>query len=273
MISGVHCEAVSALCVPKRNFPRRFFKKKNILPETVMNRLPDIEDTGYHFKTADILKEALTHRSFSTEHGLSFDNQRLEFLGDAVIQLIVTEYLYKKYPAFQEGKLTKTRAFLTQRNSLAKFAKQIKLGNFIRTGRGELKAKGTEKESILCDAFEALCAAIYLDGGMRAAENFIIPLIDNLYPSLEIVESEFNPKGFLQELTQSKHKTKPVYKLEETNGQDHCKVFTVSVFINGKIMGTAVSATKKGAEAEAATKAIEIISKDNTALNPEKEKD
>jgi ribonuclease-3 len=234
--------------------------------ETGMENIIGLWEIGYEFKNLSILKEALTHRSFSCEHGLSYDNQRLEFFGDSVFQIVITEYLYKKYPDADEGELTKMRAFLAQKSTLAKFAKELSLYKFVRMGKGELRMDGTTRMSTLCDTFEALCAAIYLDGGLAASENFLIPLIENFYPSPKDLIAGFNFKGCLQELTQSKFAAIPVYKVEEAAGPDHKKNFTVSVSVNGKILAKANANTRKGAEAEAACAAAKIIESNEMGL-------
>ncbi|HPN84850.1 MAG TPA: ribonuclease III [Victivallales bacterium] len=229
--------------------------------------LPGIEEIGYQFKNLPLLREAMTHASYSAENALTYDNQRLEFLGDSVIQMVTTVHLFKKHPNINEGELTKMRSFLAQRSTLANFANHIHLDNFIKMGRGEIKNDGHKRESTLCDAFEALCGAIFLDGGMTAAGNFIIPLIEYFYPSTQEIVTNFNPKGFLQELTQSKFSTKPEYRIESYDGPDHNKTCSVSVWINGKKIASASANSRKGAESRAAEDAIKIISLDDTAPN------
>lgn len=221
--------------------------------------LPKLEDIGYEFRNPQFLIEAVTHRSHAVEKGLNYDNQRLEFFGDAVIQIIITEYLYVRYPSHDEGQLTKMRSALNQQSTLANFAKNINLGNFLRLGKGEFKANGQERNSTLCDAFEALTGAIYLDGGHEAAKNFLVPLVDDLYPSPESLLQAANPKGFLQELTQKKWATKPVYKIEETTGPDHQKTFLVSVTVNDKIAGSGTATSCKAAESAAAEAALKKL--------------
>ncbi|HBC86742.1 MAG TPA: ribonuclease III [Lentisphaeria bacterium] len=221
--------------------------------------LPKFEEIGYDFKKKELLLEALTHRSLSVEKGFSYDNQRLEFLGDAVIQIIITEYLFARYPAHDEGQLTKMRSALNQQSTLANFAKNISLGNFIRLGKGESKAKGNDRNSTLCDAFEALTGAIYLDGGMEMTRNFLVPLIDDLYPSPESLLQIANPKGYLQELTQKNWGCKPEYKIDEVNGPEHQKSFLVSVSVNGEQAGTGTASSRKAAESIAAENALKFL--------------
>jgi ribonuclease-3 len=229
--------------------------------------LPKLEDIGYEFRNPQFLIEAITHRSHAVETGLSYDNQRLEFFGDAVIQIIITEYLYCRYPAHDEGQLTKMRSALNQQNTLANFARSISLGNFIRLGKGEFKANGHERNSTLCDAFEALTGAIYLDGGHEAAKNFLVPLVDDLYPSPESLLQAANPKGFLQELTQKKWGSKPVYKIEEMTGPDHQRTFLVSVTVNDKITGSGTATSCKSAESAAAETALKALEAETTSTD------
>ncbi len=225
----------------------------------MLDGLPKFEEIGYDFKRKELLLEALTHRSLSVEKGFAYDNQRLEFLGDAVIQIIITEYLFARYPSHDEGQLTKMRSALNQQSTLANFAKNISLGNFIKLGKGESKAKGHDRNSTLCDAFEALTGAIYLDGGMESARNFIVPLIDDLYPSPESLLQIANPKGYLQELTQKNWGCKPEYKIDEVNGPEHQKTFKVSVTINSELAGSGTASSRKAAEGIAAENALKFL--------------
>lgn len=234
---------------------------------------PSLEEIGYKFQNFSFLREALSHASYSAEHALPYDNQRLEFLGDSVIQIIVTLYLYKKYPNTDEGDLTKMRSFLTQKSTLANFAKHINLDKFVKMGRGEIKNDGSQRASTLCDVFEALCGAIYLDGGMSAAENFIIPLIEFFHPSPQELLTNFNPKGFLQEIIQSTLNTKPEYKLENFNGPDHNRTFFVSVSVNGEKIATANANSRKAAESKVAEEAIKTLRKEIKPLNKLTESD
>jgi len=229
------------------------FMTKNYL------ELPGIEEIGYKFKNENYLIEALTHPSYSSENSLNYNNQRLEFLGDSVLQLIVTTYLYEKYPDTDEGELTKMRSFLTQKSTLAIFAEHVKLSNFIRMGKGEIKSDGHKRKSTLCDAFEAVTGAIYIDGGMRAARDFIIPLIEHFYPELVDIISGFNPKGYLQEIIQAKMHSSPSYKLEMSEGPPHRKSFTISVWVAGQKLAVATANSRKAAEAKAAEKAIKAL--------------
>ncbi len=231
--------------------------------------LPGMEDIGYQFKNQSILLEALTHASYSSENALPYDNQRMEFLGDSVIQMVVTAYLYAKYPGTDEGKLTKMRSFLTQKSTLALFAGHVNMDKFVRMGRGEIKSDGNRRSSTLCDSFEALCGAICLDGGLSSAERFIIPLLEFFYPSPEELLSGFNPKGYIQELTQASGSGTPEYRIDNCEGPDHMRKFTVSLWIGGEKVASGTASSRKAAESRAAEEAIRILRKESSKA-PEK---
>ena len=211
---------------------------------------------GHAFSNSRLLEEAMTHRSYSVERGLSYDNQRLEFLGDAVLQIIITEHLYARYPGEPEGQLTKMRSALAQQSTLAMLAGLLGLQGYVRVGRGERRANGHERISTLCDAFEALAGAIYLDGGLLVANRCIEPLFEPICQAPEDVLPTLNPKGMLQEFVQEKWITKPVYELAETTGPDHGRQFRVTVSINGECLGEGVATSRKSAESMAAASAL-----------------
>ncbi len=211
---------------------------------------------GHEFGNARLLEEAMTHRSYSVERGLPFDNQRLEFLGDAVLQIIITEHLYARYPQEPEGRLTKMRSALAQQSTLAMLAGLLGLQAHVRVGRGERRANGHERISTLCDAFEALAGAIYLDGGLASASHCLSPLFEPICQAPEDLLPTLNPKGMLQEFVQEKWSTKPVYELTETTGPDHGRQFRVSVSVNGESLGEGVASSRKSAESMAAATAL-----------------
>lgn len=204
----------------------------------------------------ELFKEAMTHPSFAEEHKLLYNNQRLEFLGDAVVQMIFTDYLYRKYHVFQEGNLSKIRASMVNQDALAKLARAISLSDFIMMGRGELEQGGFERNSTLCDAFEALIGAIYLDFGMGKASDFLIHVLENVCPEPMQLLHDSNPKGILQEFTQEKYGCIPVYDVLEQSGPDHNPVFEVSVKINDKQIAIGKANSRKNAEREAARLAL-----------------
>ena len=217
------------------------------------------EILGYKFKNIKLLENALTHSSFANEsHSTSSSNERLEFLGDSVLSIIVSEYLYKNYKKLPEGELTKLRASLVCEKTLCMFSKQLRVGEFILLGKGEANNHGNERASILADAFEAILAAIYLDGGMDTARNHVMRFI---VPELENGEYELfiDYKTSLQEIIQRNPEERLTYALVDESGPDHDKRFTVEVHLNSNVIGTGVGKSKKQAEQEAAHQALILM--------------
>lgn len=224
-----------------------------------INTKPLQQTIKYQFKDKSILIVALTHSSFANEKGKKTPcNERLEFLGDAVLSIVVSDYIFSHCPNFPEGELTKLRASLVCEKSLFEFAKQIKLGNYILLSRGEKNNKGNERPSILSDAFEALIAAIYLDGGMDKAKefvlSFVIPEINNHKP-----KSFKDYKTQLQEIIQKNPGEQLEYVLVGESGPDHNKHFVVEVHLNSNVIGKGGGKSKKEAEQRAAQKALELM--------------
>lgn len=212
---------------------------------------------GYKFRNSLLLAEALTHPSISLERkNFPFDNQRLEFLGDSVLQLIVTEHLYSLFPHFSEGHLTKLRAGIVSRNGLKAHALAIGLGDYLMMGRGEETSGGRNRSSTLADAFESLIGAIYLDGGFEKARHFILHQIQDVFTQLQQSPEEFNPKGKLQEILQAIAPTAPKYVLLNQRGPEHQKYFECSVIWETKELGRGTGNSKKTAEVAAATAAL-----------------
>ena len=137
---------------------------------------------GVHFRNPGLCREAFTHKSFAAEHDLKYDNQRLELLGDSVVQIVLTEELFKRYPALQEGALTKIRSAIVNQGSLAAFARELSLGEFLMLGKGEIELGGADRDSTISDLFEAYTGALYLDQGLEAARSFLMPLVNRQYP-------------------------------------------------------------------------------------------
>ena len=214
---------------------------------------------NYEFKNIELLKEALTHRSYAVERGLKYDNQRLEFLGDAVIEIIYTEYLFNRYPKEQEGVLTKMRSALVKQGALAKLARELGLGDFLRLGRGEQEAMGRERDSSLCDLFEATIGAFFLDAGIERVKEFIVPLIDKYFPDPSVMLNSLNPKGALQEYTQKEFGVAPSYVLVNSSGPDHHPSYTYAVLVKGKQLATGCASKRKTAESNAAETALMIL--------------
>jgi len=211
----------------------------------------------YKFRNSLLLAEALTHPSLAYEtQKPHFDNQRLEFLGDAVIQLIFTELLYALFPAFPEGKLTKLRSRLVSRKALQSYASRIDLGTYLLMGKGEEANGGRNRPSTLADAFEALVGAIYLDSDYSVTKRFVL---DHCEPAIRRIEhepEENNPKGQLQEILQALSSTSPRYEILSQEGPDHCRVFRSSVLWEDLHLGSGEGSSKKEAEANAARDAL-----------------
>ncbi len=215
---------------------------------------------GLTFKNKDLLKQAFIHRSYVNEHRSSKleHNERLEFLGDAVLELSVTDFLFRKYQNLPEGDLTAYRSALVNAVTLAEVAEKIKMNSFLLLSKGESRDTGRARQIILANAFEALLGAIYLDLGYVAADIFIkehlLKLID------EIVEKQkfIDPKSKFQEKAQDKVGVTPVYKIVKESGPDHNKLFTVGVFLDDDMVATGDGKSKQEAEQSAATKALEV---------------
>lgn len=215
------------------------------------------ERIGYKFRNSLLLAEALTHPSISLERkDYPFDNQRLEFLGDAVLQLVITDDLYRKFPDFEEGQLTKMRSRLVSRNGLKGHAVAIGIGKYLMMGRGEDACGGRERASTLADAFEALVGAIYLDGGIDNARAFILREAESQLEALVDAPVDINPKGQLQELLQAISPTAPRYEITGQSGPDHQKRFDCRVVWSGLELGRGSGRSKKLAEVAAAVDAF-----------------
>lgn len=216
------------------------------------------ERIGYAFKNPALLKEALTHSSYVNGKN-HHSNERLEFLGDSVLSVVVSKYLFENLTDSPEGQLTRLRASIVCEHALFPFAEKIKLGEEIFLGKGEENTGGRHRRSILADAFEALIAAIYLDGGLEAARSFILPFI----PPLESLRRGKlligDYKTILQEIIQQNPEEKVVYELADESGAAHNRVFTSNVLLNGQIIGTGVGASKKEAEQNAAKEAVKLM--------------
>ena len=213
---------------------------------------------GYRFQNPLLLAEALTHPSLAYEtHRAHFDNQRLEFLGDAVLQLIFTHELFRTFADYNEGNLTKLRARLVSRVALAVYARAHGLGEHLLMGRGEDASGGRTRASTLSDAFEALIGAIYLDGGVEEARRVVLQLCAADLARIAAEPKEVNPKGQLQEMLQALSATGPRYTITAEDGPDHRKTFCARVEWNGHTLGTGEGLSKKLAETAAAEAALD----------------
>ena len=210
---------------------------------------------GYEFKNRELLKEALTHKSCKAK----YNNERLEFLGDAVLDLIVGEFLYKNFPKTAEGDLSKLRASLVNEEGFERLAKLLNLGKFIQISQAEENNNGREKASILANAFEAIIGAVYLETGLEKPREIAINLIEKAYPKIDLDSIFKDYKTILQEITQARFGKIPEYRVVKSTGPDHNKEFTVEVKVDDKVLGTAVGKSKKQAEKKVAQKAIETL--------------
>ena len=213
------------------------------------------QNIGYQFKQEALLRQALTHSSYAHEKNLKelMDNERLEFLGDAVLEVVSSEFLFKNHPEMNEGQMTKLRASLVCEQSLATCARQLNLGNFLLLGNGEDLTGGRERDSILSDAWEALIGAMYLDGGFTSAKEFILKYV---LTDIEHKKLFYDSKTMLQELIQNKYKQTLHYVLLSEDGPDHNKIFTVQAYMDDTPLMTGKGRTKKAAEQNAAYQSL-----------------
>ena len=212
---------------------------------------------NYKFNNQSFLNTALTHSTYAYEHNMSKSNERLEFLGDSVMSIVTSEYLFKKYPDMPEGDLTKLKAGLICTQALSGFARQIGLGDALLLGRGEEQNGGRQRNTILEDAFEALVAAIYLDGGIDKARGFIIPFIENAVENHSISFHDY--KSALQEIVQQNPTEILNYVLTGESGPDHDKSFEYEVHLNSNVIGKGKGKSKKQAEQMAARDALILM--------------
>ncbi len=210
-----------------------------------------------NFKDLLLLSRALTHRSFLNEHTEALeDNERLEYLGDAVLDFIVGVWLYHHYPEMAEGDLTRMRSALVHTEQLAVFARKVKLGDAMRLGRGEVQAGGQNRSALLCDTFEAVVGALYLDSGIDAVNIFMHPLLQEASEDILVNHKNEDPKSLLQEWAQSQGFQAPLYITRSAHGPDHSKIFELEVVIAGNIYGTGTGPSKSTAAKAAARVAL-----------------
>jgi len=214
---------------------------------------------GYRFQNITFLQNALAHSSYANErwHNSLMSNERLEFLGDSILGMVVADHLYRSFPNRPEGELTRMRADMVCERALAKVANQIGLGGHILLGKGEEQGGGRSRESILADAVESIIAACYLDGGMDAAKRFVERFVLSDVPVTKLHNTDY--KTALQELVQQKKNQTIQYTLVGESGPDHDKQFRVELSINGEVIGSGTGTSKKRAEQEAAKTAIEAL--------------
>ena len=214
------------------------------------------KNIGYTFKNKELLKTALTHTSYANEHAAQ-SNEKLEFLGDSILEFVSSEYMYNKYTNLKEGEMTKVRATVVCEKSLYKIAKLHNFSDFLYLGKSEVITGGSKRPAILADSVEAVIAAMFIDGGLEPAKKFII---ENLKDEIEIATKHVGEKDYktvLQEELQKNGEVKIEYKIINESGPDHDKTFEAEVSLNGKVLATGVGKSKKEAEMQAAKKALE----------------
>jgi len=220
--------------------------------------LKELEQSiGYEFKNKELLKRALTHKSYAYEQKIQ-SNEKLEFLGDSILEFLSSEYIYKNYPELKEGEMTKVRASVVCEESLSKIAKMHNFSDFLYMGRSEVLSGGAQRDAVLEDSVEAIIAAIYLDGGLEQAKKFIV---ENLKEAIEVSTKNVGLKDYktvLQEKLQENGEVKIEYITLKEIGPDHDKSFEVEVKCEGKVLATGTGKSKKMAEMQAAKKALEI---------------
>ena len=214
------------------------------------------ESIGYHFKNKELLKNALTHTSYAYEHHVA-SNEKLEFLGDSILEFVSSEFMYNKYTNLKEGEMTKVRATVVCEESLYKIAKLHNFSDFLLLGKSEVMTGGNKRPAILADSVEAVIAAIFIDGGLEEAKRFIIK---NLDKEIDIATKNVGKKDYktvLQEELQKNGDVKIEYTIIKETGPDHDKRFEAEVSLNGKVLATGKGKSKKEAEMQAAKKALE----------------
>ena len=214
------------------------------------------------FKNQALFEQAFTHRSYLNETREQIaSNERLEFLGDSILSFLVSDFLYKKYPQYNEGVLTNLRSLLVNTKSLGTIARELDFGSLLKLSKGEHEAQGRENQSLLADSFEAFIGALFMDQGLQAVSDFISKTLLVQIPELVEKKTFKDPKSLLQEYVQSKKKGSPVYKVLTEEGPAHAKTFTVGVYVAGNLLGEGTGKSKQQAEENAAKLALE--KKDN----------
>jgi ribonuclease-3 len=254
-------EQLAVAATPKTARPVRLFQA--VLNQFLRGKKDDTLEMriGYYFRDPELLAQAVVHRSWIVGRDLEYyqTNERLEFLGDSVLNMLVTDYLYHLFPKLPEGDLSKKKGAIVSGKALAESARLWGLGSFLRVGKGEAKGGGREKESLLADAFESVIGAVYLDGGIEPCRKV---LEKALFPSIERILSDedfVNYKSLLLESMQAKSLGMPEYQVLEEAGPEHQKIFHIQVILNGEVCGKGQGASKKKAEQEAARAALSAL--------------
>ena len=227
----------------------------------MVNSLENLEkNIGYTFKNKALLKNALTHTSYAYENNVA-SNEKLEFLGDSILEFLSSKYIYNNYPKLKEGEMTKVRATVVCEDSLYKIAQKHNFSDFLYLGKSETKHGGNKKPAIMADSVEAVIAAMYFDSGLEACEKFIF---ENLKDDIKIASQNVGMKDhktILQEKLQVHGNVKIEYEIIKEEGPDHDKTFTAEVKLNGEVLATGTGKTKKHAEMDAADKALKLLEK------------
>jgi ribonuclease III len=212
------------------------------------------------FKDKSLLNRALTHRSFVNEFRTGIrDNERLEYLGDSVLAVVINEYLFKRYEDYPEGDLAKIKSAVVSESTLAKVAAEINMGSYLLMGKGEERCGGRERPSILANTFEAVIGALYLDAGLKESKKYILSLLKSHVERIDKLSYLRDPKTALQEYVQGKYKERPLYEIVNESGPDHSKQFTVKLVIHGKDVSLGTGTSKRKAEMDAAKVILESI--------------
>jgi len=224
-----------------------------IAEQNLLSHLPE------PFKNIDLLRNAMCHRSYLNENAdMSEDNERLEFLGDSILGFLVAEWLFQEFPHKPEGFLTKARALLVRTQNLAKYARSIEIGPALLLSKGEELTGARERDAVLCDAFEALVAAIYIDQGMAAVRHLVEPLLTSEEDTI-VDRFDLEPKSRLQEWAQAIGHKSPVYVLLEETGPDHDRIFSIQAVVDERPLGIGKGKTKQAAEKKAAENSLRIL--------------
>jgi ribonuclease-3 len=233
-----------------------------------MNEIDRAQIDKVRFNDRSLLLRALTHRSYLNENPdlVLEDNQRLEFLGDAVLDFVTAAWLYHHFPEFQEGRLTSLRAALVCMPALAKFARQIGLSHHLRLGKGEEESGGRDRDANLCDAFEALVGALYLDSGLPAVEDLVYPLLEEETERVLATDLDRDPKSRFQEWSQAELGITPHYRTLKATGPDHARTFIVAVYVGEKQYGEGAGSSKQAAARAAATAALGRVQSEGAIL-------
>lgn len=217
------------------------------------------------FNNKKLFEQAFTHRSFlnETKEKLS-SNERLEFLGDSIISFVISDYLYKKYPQYNEGILTNIRSLLVNTKSLAELAKELGFGKYLKLSKGEEDSKGRQNQSLLADCFESFVGALYLDQGIKVVTSFLETSLIVKVEEITKNKSFKDPKSLLQEYVQAKRQSSPMYKVLEESGPAHARSFRIGAYVDGKSVGEGFGKSKREAEENAAEKALEFYKMQKT---------